>query len=369
MLKADSKFFSQLVKSESISLAAFTGRALIILLLLLLAVTLWKLTEILVLLFCAIVLAIGLCAASRLVSRRTGIGRKYALAGVFLVGLVVFSAALYVFGSSVAAQLEDVIAATPPGFKLVMAWMTDTPIGRQVFDQLQEANVVGATGWATRVIAGMAGLMGRGLGYGMIILFVAIYLAIDPERYRQLCLRLVPPVHHPVAQNLLDLIGQVLQRWLMGQCVSMMVIAILTSLGLWWLGIEAPFALGLMGGLFCFIPFVGAILAVVPAALVALTQGPLDAVSVIAMYLGVQFLETNFITPMVQAKATSFPPVLAILSTVVFSLLLGPLGMLMAAPLTLLFMTVIETLYVQSALGELPVSDANGDIASKSFVT
>jgi predicted PurR-regulated permease PerM len=150
-------------------------------------------------------------------------------------------------------------------------------------------------------------------------------------------------------------IGNILERWLVGQLVVMCTIGLLSGVGLWLLGIEAAFALGLMGGLLCFIPFVGAILAAVPATLVALTQGPIYAASVILMYVGVHFIEGNFITPMVQAEATSLPPVLAILSTVAFSLLFGPAGVLLAAPLTLLLMVAVEVLYVQEGLGEPPV--------------
>ena len=114
-----------------------------------------------------------------------------------------------------------------------------------------------------------------------------------------------------------------------------------------------------MGGLLCFIPFVGAILAAVPATLVALTQGPIYAGSVILMYLGVHFIEGNFITPLVQAEATSLPPVFAILSTVACSLLLGPSGVLLAAPFTLLLLTTVEVLYVQKGLGEAPETDGS----------
>ena len=76
------------------------------------------------------------------------------------------------------------------------------------------------------------------------------------------------------------------------------------------------------------------------------------------MYAAVHFIEGNFITPMVQAEATSLPPVLAILSTVVFSLMLGPSGVLFAAPLTLLIMVVVELVYVQGGLGERPDREA-----------
>lgn len=109
-------------------------------------------------------------------------------------------------------------------------------------------------------------------------------------------------------------------------------IGLLTGVGVWLLGIEAAFALGLMGGLLCFISFVGVILAVVPVTLVALTQGPVYAGSVALMYIGVHFVEGNFIPPLVQAVATSLPPILAILSTVACSLLFGASDVLLAAP-------------------------------------
>jgi predicted PurR-regulated permease PerM len=150
--------------------------------------------------------------------------------------------------------------------------------------------------------------------------------------------------------------GDILLRWLIGQTIVMSTIGLLSGIGLWLLGIEAPFALGLMGGLLCFIPYIGAILAAVPATLVALTQGPIYAASVIVMYALVHLVEGNFITPMVQAEATSLPPVLAILSTVAFSLLFGPSGVLLAAPLTLFLMVVVEELYVREGLGD-PADD------------
>ncbi len=336
------------------SLGTFAGRLLVILVMGALAVAVWQLSDILVLLFGAVLLAIGLCAAANLLARSAGMCRGFALTGVVVAALCVFGAALWVFGSTIAAQMNAVIQAAPNGFKLFMLWVNDNPYGRQILEQVRGANITGATGWATSMVTTVGGLITRGFGYAVVALFVAIYLAAQPERYRHLCLRLVPPAHRPTAQHLLVSTGLVLQRWLAGQCVVMVTIGVLSGLGLWLMGVKAAFALGLMGGLLCFIPFVGAILAAVPATLVALTQGPVYAASVVCMYVAVHFVEGNFITPMVQAEATAFPPVLAILSTVAFSVLFGPLGVLLAAPLTLLLMATVEILYVQQGLGESP---------------
>jgi predicted PurR-regulated permease PerM len=335
-------------------LASFTGRLLIVVGIAALAVALWQLADILIVLFGAILLAIALRAATRVTARLTRLREPLALAAVIFLGLTALGAALWVFGSVVAAQLNEVINIAPAGFQMFIQRLGDNAYGRHFLDQARGLDVASATGWATTVVTTAARSVTRGLGYALVTFFVAIYLAAQPDRYRHLCLRLVPPAHRHTIQRLLDQIALILRRWLAGQLVVMTTIGLLSGLGLWLLGIEAAFALGLMGGLLCFIPFVGAILAAVPATLVALTQGPVYALSVILMYAGVHFIEGNFITPMVQAEATSLPPALAILATVAFSLLFGPSGTLFAAPLMLFILVTVEVLYVQAGLGEPP---------------
>jgi Ca2+-transporting ATPase len=339
------------------SLGTFTARLLVILVIAALAGALWKLSDILILLFGAILLAVGLCAAARLVARYARIPRSAALVGVCLLGSGMFASALWVFGSTINAQMNDVIKAAPAGFKLFMAWIAAHPYGQSLLDQARGLNVTDATGWATSAVTSVGGLVARALAYGVVALFMAVYLAAQPERYRHLCLRLVPPAQRSIAENLFGVTGQVLQRWLVGQLVVMAAIGVLSGCGLWLLDIEAAFALGLMGGLLCFIPYVGAVLAAIPAILVALTQGPAYAAAVVGMYVAVHFVEGYLITPMVQAEATAFPPVLAILSTVAFGVLFGPLGVLLAAPLTLVLLAAVEVLYVQQGLGEAPERD------------
>ncbi len=336
------------------TLGRFVGRLLVVVLIGTLVAVAWQLIDILVLLFGAVLLAIGLCAATRVISQQTRLNRSLALVTVLALGLFIFGGVSWVFGSTVSGQLDAVAQKVPAGFDLFTTWIRDNPYGQQLMAQIRGANVVGATGWATSLATVAAGFLTQAIGYTIIALFTAIYLAAEPERYCQLCLRLVPAESRPSAKHLFSETTSVLERWLLGQIVVMAAIGVLTGIGLWLLGIEAPFALGLMGGLLCFIPFVGAILAAVPATLMALTQGPAYAIAVICMYGFVHFVEGDFITPMVQAKATSFPPVLALLSTLAFSILLGPIGVLLAAPLTLFMLVALEVLYVQEGLGEPP---------------
>jgi Ca2+-transporting ATPase len=336
------------------SLAGFTGRLLIVVAIGALAAALWQLSDLAMPLFGAILLAIGLRAAARTMSRLTRLGQPLALAMVVIASFGAAVAAMWVFGSVVADQFTEVVQAAPAGFRLMMERLAGNPYGRMLLDQIRGFDVTGATALATSIAARTAGLVTRGLGYAGVTLVVAIYLAAQPGRYRHACLRLVPPAYRPTMQNLLDAVAGILRRWLAGQLMVMAVIGLLSGFGLWLLGIEAAFALGLMGGLLCFIPVVGAILAAVPATLVALTQGPLYAGAVILMYVAVHLVEGNVITPLVQAEMTALPPALAILSTVAFSLLFGPAGVLFAAPATLLILVTVELLYVQAGLGQTP---------------
>ena len=333
---------------------SFVGRLIISLTIIVLAIILWKLADVLLLLFGAILLAIGLRAATRRVSRLSGLPNWLALTLVIVTGSAAVIALFWVFGAAIAAQFENVIQTVPAGFNLLIEKFRGYAYGPQILEQARGVNVLGATSWITSMLTFAARSIVVGVGYLAITFFVAIYLAAQPERYRHLALRLIPSRYRATATNLFNTTGYILQRWLIGQLVIMAVIGVLSGFGLWLLGIEAAFTLGLIGGLLCFIPYVGAILAAVPATLVALTQGPAYAGMVILMYAGVHFVEGNFITPLIQAEATSLPPVLALLSTVVFSLLFGPTAVLLAAPLTLFLMTAVELLYVQRGLGEPP---------------
>ncbi len=357
---------SRYLRLATLPLAAYLQRLLITLVVLIIVAALWTLADVILLVFGAVLLAIGLCGAARLMTRLSGIRGTFALISVAVLVFSAFAAALWIFGSVASKQFNDVLIVAPAGYKLFIEWLGSSIYGQQILEQAHSINLVGATGWATALISPVFGLITRGLGYAAVCLFVATYLAAQPGRYVHLVLRLIPVAGRQTTQDLFNALQLILERWLLGQMAVMLTIGALSGLGLWFLGIEAAFALGLMGGLLCFIPFVGAILAAIPATLVALTQGPSYAGMVVLMYAFVHFIEGNFITPMVQAEATALPPALAILSTVAFGLLFGPLGVLLAAPLTLFFLVAVERLYVQNGLGEAPEEiDISEPVVSK----
>jgi predicted PurR-regulated permease PerM len=337
-------------RRPALGLGGFAQRVLVVVLIVALAYALWRLADVALLLFAAVLMAIGLRSGARFVSKRTRLGVLVSLGVVVILLLVALAAALWFFGAMAAGQVDELVQQVPAGFRMLVGRIQQYPLGRYVLEQVRGAGVAGATGWATSLLAAIAQGLALGAGYAVVTVISAIYLAAEPDRYRRMCFKVLPLDYRTSVTALFDRTADILRRWMAGQFVVMVVIGTLSGFGLWALGIEAPFALGLVGGLLCFIPYVGAILAAVPATLVALTQGPTQAGMVILMYVAVHFVEGNFITPLVQAEATELPPVLALLSTVGFSLLFGPSAVLLAAPLTLFLMVAIDVLWVEQAL-------------------
>jgi len=127
----------------------------------------------------------------------------------------------------------------------------------------------------------------------------------------------------------------------------MATVGLLSGVGLWLLGIDAAFVLGLVGGLMSFVPYLGSVMTAVLATLFALAQGPYHAAAVIVMYICVHFVEGNFITPLIQAEATSLPPAITLLAVISCAILFGPSAAFLAAPLTLFVITALDVLYTK----------------------
>jgi len=334
----------------ALSLGDFAKRVAVVVLIGASTYAVWRLADLVLLLFASTLFAIGLRAGAKFLARHLHIRLPFAL-GLVLVGLLAaMGAALWFFGTVAAGQMGELARQIPVGAQLLLGKIQSAPFGRFALEQAKSAGAAGATGWVASLVSTVAQDLVLGLGYVVLTFFASVYLAAQPDLYRQMCLRVLPPIWRPRAITLFARTVAILRHWMAGQFVVMVVIGILSGLGLWALGIEAAFALGLVGGLLTFIPYVGAILAAVPATLVALTQGPMQAGMVLLMYMAVHFVEGNFITPLVQAEATELPPVLAWLGTVGFSVLFGPTAVLLAAPLTLFVIVVIEVLWVEQGL-------------------
>jgi predicted PurR-regulated permease PerM len=201
---------------------------------------------------------------------------------------------------------------------------------------------------ATRVVNGLLG----GVVTVFIVLVTGLYLAAQPGLYVKGLVMLAPHARRPRYREILSRLGYTLRWWMIGQLVPMAVIGTLTAVGLKLIGVPMWLFLGLLAGLFNFIPNFGPLISGVPAFLLALSDAPAKAGWVVLLYIVAQSLEGYVLTPLVQRRAVEMPPALLILFQVLAGLLLGALGVVLAAPLLAVVLVAIKMLYVEDVLGD-----------------
>ncbi|MFO0893254.1 MAG: AI-2E family transporter [Isosphaeraceae bacterium] len=343
----------------------FVGRALIVLTLSSLfgaaALLLVFAADVLLLGFAGLLLSIFLRGVARLVTRWTSLKEGWSLAVVVLLLASTIGLGCWFLASSVGAQFDELSTSLERSAHGLQDRLRQTSWGELLLDVTSTRQLAsGRFNLSGRITGAFSSALGAFVNL-VVILFVGLYVAVDPGVYRRGFLQLVPRGRRPRAGEVLDALDQKLGRWLMGRLFNMTIIGIGTAIGLWLLGIPLLLALALLAFLLDFIPYIGPIASAVPAMLVALTIGPAQAVYVGLLYLGVQFVESYLLTPLVQQRAVELPPAVTILAQLLLGLLAGVLGLALATPLTAAAVTMVRKLYVEDVLGDQPEAEHDQD--------
>jgi predicted PurR-regulated permease PerM len=184
------------------------------------------------------------------------------------------------------------------------------------------------------------------LGGILIVVFLSIYLAADPQLYRRGALALIPHRRRKQAALVMDRVASVLRKWLVTQLIAMLVIGAVTTTVLLILLVKAAFALGVLAGLFEFIPTVGPLLSAIPGVAMAFLDSPEKAAMVAVAYWGIQFLENHILIPLLMKGGMDLPPALTVITQALLALVFGFLGLMVAVPLLATVMVMVQVLYV-----------------------
>ncbi|WP_048707670.1 AI-2E family transporter [Microvirga massiliensis] len=198
----------------------------------------------------------------------------------------------------------------------------------------------------TSALGGVTGVLGN----LVVILFLGLYVAIDPEVYRSGTLLLLPRDKRQRVGAVLDETAGALRWWVVGQLVSMTIIAGLTFVALLLVGMPGAFILAVITGLFAFIPYIGSFVSGAIIVLVGLAQGGTMVVWAFGVYLLVQLVESYVISPMVERWSVSLSPALIIGGLTILGILFGIWGFILAAPLLAVLRIVVLRLWVEDAL-------------------
>ena len=323
-----------------------TRYILIAIALLAVAAILWTISDVIVIAFGSIVFATVLRALSEPLAKVTHWSERWSLAAV-VVGLTLILLLLFwLFGRQAASQFAEMRDRLPAAMEKVREWVGGSQLGRltlDLFKQSSEGSAVGGAGTALGATVG-------GVANILLILFVGVYLAADPRLYRDGALRLLPPSRRQQVGRALDHAGRDLRKWLVAQIIVMIAVGILVGVGLALLKVPLSLSLGLLAGLLEFVPVVGPVVSGIPAVLLAFTQGPQTALYVIILFVVVQQIESNILTPLMQRWAVKLPPVIALLSIVAAGLLFGVMGVIFATPMAVVIVAMVQHLYVEDTL-------------------
>jgi predicted PurR-regulated permease PerM len=167
----------------------------------------------------------------------------------------------------------------------------------------------------------------------LLVIFLSIYLAIDPSVYRRGLLHLVPRRLRGQTEEILSAIVVTLRKWLVTQLIAMIVIGVVTTVVLMALKVRAAVPLGILAGLLEFVPNLGPVLSSLPAMAMGFVDSPQKALAVAIAYVGIQFIENHLLIPILMKQGLNLPPALTIVMQSLMALIFGVLGLLVAVPL------------------------------------
>lgn len=303
----------------------------------------WQLSQILLLLFAAIILATVIWSVAWPLERHTPLGQQVSLVIAVFIVILMLGGSFWLVFVLLLPDLTSLITTLP---ERVAAAGDVLGIDRLDEQLMTFANDMGEQTGALSHIAGYTtGFLGV-VASALLVVAAGVYLALDYPRYYRGVLLLVPTAHQARAKDLLGRLGRALRLWLLGQLVAMVVVGVTTGLGLYLLGVPSALALGVLAGLLEFIPFVGPIIGFAAAVVIALSQNLTVAVLVALLYLGIQQLESNVLVPLVQQRTVDLPAALGLFGLLAFGVLFGPLGVLFGVPLTVVMLVAVKHLYV-----------------------
>ena len=297
------------------------------------------LSQPLMLILGALVLTTMMDGGTRLLGRILPIGRGWRLTIVLLSAIFFLAYTFYLTGSSLAAQAQAMRTIVEAQVARIGGWMqqlgvTTTPddfksLATQAFSSIG------------RVTAAVGTVMGA-ITSGVMMLVLAIFIAVDPRLYERGVAWMLPMGSRVGFYNVIDKMGWTLRRLMFGRLIGMAVEGVGTWLLLLAGGVPMAGLLGILTGLFAFLPNIGSIISGVLIGLVGFSAGFDAGLYAFGVYLVVQIVDGYLIVPMVAKRATDLAPALVLAAQILFGALFGIMGLFLADPIVAMIKVYLE---------------------------
>ncbi len=347
----------------TLSLGAWTQRVFVTLLLGVLFLGVWALRDILMMTFLAIILAIVLHLPVQYLQKlglHRGLSIFLAMTGVLVLIAVLLVLIVPVLVVQVRALLDDLpelINDAQAAYDEQAAqreWLPDIDWEHITEGDVSDFLIEQGSKLSRSVFPFLSGV-GGAITSVVFVFFITVFFITEPVSYLEALLTLFPRGYRPRALEILEQLAGMLQRWFIGQLISMTMSGILIMLvtGL-ILRLPNAAALGVISGLMEFVPNFGSIIAVIPAVIIALAKDPLLVPFTILAYLVTQQVQSNLVMPRIMARQIQIPAASILVAQIISAALFGFLGLLLALPLAIVVVVLVREVYVHDVLNARP---------------
>jgi predicted PurR-regulated permease PerM len=197
------------------------------------------------------------------------------------------------------------------------------------------------------------------VGSALVVLFVIPVYVFLILFYKPLLLdffhQLFGADHKTTVSEIINQTKTVIQKYLSGLIIEIIIIAVLNTAGLMILGIEYALLLGIIGALLNVIPYIGGIVAVALPMIIALItkDSPMYALYVLAIYYAIQLIDNNYIVPKIVASKVKVNALVSIVVIFAFGALWGIPGMFLSIPITAIFKVICDRIESLKPVGFL----------------
>lgn len=300
--------------------------------------------NVLLLVLAGTLIAVFFRGLSGFIERKTKWNAKLSLTFSVIATVVIIILLLWMMGAKVQAQAEELSKTLPSTIEKAKTELSKSTLGQKVIEKIASPETQKQGQSILQIF--FKSSFGV-LADVYVVLFIGIFFTVAPKIYIDGIVSIVPAKGKDQGREVLEKIDGNLKKWLKGKLFAMLVVFFLTSIGLLIMGIPMWLVLALIAGILNFIPNFGPLIAMIPAVLVGLMKSPADALWVAGLYILVQVLESNFITPLVQQRLISVPPAMIIIAQLLMAPLTGGWGLVLATPLLVIIIVIVQELYVK----------------------
>jgi predicted PurR-regulated permease PerM len=327
----------------------FVKRAFIVLAIALVPVLVWYLFDVILITIGAFLISQLLRMGAEPFKRWLKLPQSISLTLSGLLILAILAGVGYLFGTRMAGELQDVMQRAASGQNSIVNAIQGSQLGKLMLEHIQSGGISAEA--LPRVFTVSASFLA-----GVVVMVIAgVFFAAQPDLYREGLIQIFPPRWHANAEETTEDIAKALRLWLVGQLIQMVIIGVLSTLAVWLIGLPSPLALGLIAGIAEFIPYLGPIIAAIPAVLVAATGGFHMVIWTVVAYILIHQAEGHLIMPSIQRYLIYIPPAVILIGIAAIGSLFGALAITLASPIAVILFVLAKKLYIRDTLGEQTV--------------